>query len=56
MGESGRYHGYYMTGVDPKNRTITVRNPWGWNYSEITLTYEQFAQHFGGETGWNPTK
>ena len=47
-------HGYYVTEVDREAGTVTVRNPWGWNYEEITLTEEQFKDSFGWAAE-NPT-
>lgn len=39
-------HEYYVTNVDRKNKTITVRNPWGWNNAEVTLTYDEYKKYF----------
>jgi hypothetical protein len=36
------WHDYYVTNVDPTNKTITMRNPWGWGQGETTLTWDQF--------------
>jgi hypothetical protein len=39
-------HGYYVTGVDEANRTVTVRNPWGWQHNEVTIPYNQLDDVF----------
>lgn len=39
-------HAYYVTSVDVDTGTITVRNPHGWEYSEISLTWEDFRSLF----------
>ena len=44
------WHAYYVTAVDPVAGTITVRNPWGWEHGETTLTFEEFEAVFSGLT------
>lgn len=39
-------HAYYVTGVDAETQTVRVRNPWGWNYDEISLTFDEFKSAF----------
>jgi len=39
-------HAYYVTAIDEVNRTITVRNPWGWTYPPTTVSWDQFAWGF----------
>jgi uncharacterized protein YukE len=39
-------HEYYVTGVDRANGSITVRNPWGWNEGEVTLSFAEFQGAF----------
>lgn len=39
-------HEYYVSGIDRAAQTISLRNPWGWQEPEITLTFEQFRQSF----------
>lgn len=36
------WHIYYVTNVDNDKKTITLRNPWGWEHPEVTLTWEQY--------------
>ena len=40
------WHGYYVVGADSKARTITVRNPWGWDGNGITLAWDDFRATF----------
>lgn len=40
------WHVYYVTGVDTKTRTVTVRNPWGWTPEPITMSWEDFQGAF----------
>lgn len=37
-----RWHGYYVVGADAKARTVTLRNPWGWEGNGITLPWDDF--------------
>lgn len=42
-------HAYWVESVDSKAKTVTVRNPWGWQSageSGVTLSYEDFQKHF----------
>lgn len=39
-------HEYYVTGVDSQAQTVSIRNPWGWEYSELTLSFEEFQEAF----------
>jgi len=39
-------HSYYITGVDRARRTVTIRNPWGWEYEPITIPWDRFEQAF----------
>jgi hypothetical protein len=39
-------HEYYVTGVDRKNQTITMRNPWGWGNNEVTISYDDYKKYF----------
>ena len=48
-------HEYYVTNVDRTNKTVTVRNPWGWGNGETTMTFDEYKQHFISLTS-NPTR
>ena len=39
-------HAYYVTNVDKEHKTVTVRNPWGWDAGETTLTWDEFSSSF----------
>jgi len=39
-------HAYYVSDVDPENRTITVRNPWGWDEPTYTLSWDLVERVF----------
>ena len=39
-------HAYWVVSADREAGTVTVRNPWGWSYEEITLTEEQYKEAF----------
>jgi WXG100 family type VII secretion target len=39
-------HQYYVTNIDPVNRTVTVRNPWGWDRGEITIPADDLNSAF----------
>ena len=39
-------HAYYVTAVDSKAQTVTVRNPWGWNNAPVTLSWADFQRAF----------
>jgi hypothetical protein len=41
-------HVYFVTNVDRDKQTVSVRNPWGWNNAEVTLSFEDFKKHFTG--------
>ncbi|MCC6261729.1 MAG: WXG100 family type VII secretion target [Anaerolineales bacterium] len=52
-------HAYTVTSVDVVNGTVTVRNPWGFNYESpenpsgdayVTLTFSEFQTNFSGVT------
>ncbi len=48
-------HSYYVTKVDEAAGTVSVRNPWGWDRKEITMTKNQFDQIFA-DGQFSPTK
>ncbi|MCX5788918.1 MAG: C2 family cysteine protease [Elusimicrobia bacterium] len=35
-------HAYWVVGIDKANKTVTLANPWGWDYQHVTLTEDQF--------------
>ncbi len=37
-------HAYVVESVDLKNKTVTLRNPWGEGYPPVTLTEAEFNQ------------
>lgn len=39
-------HEYYVTSVDETAKMVTVRNPWGWNHGEISMSFEDFRRSF----------
>jgi Flp pilus assembly pilin Flp len=39
-------HAYFVTNVDQANNTVTVHNPWGWSYGDITISYQEYVDHF----------
>lgn len=39
-------HSYYVTNVNEETKTVTLRNPWGWNRGETMLTFDQFKKGF----------
>jgi hypothetical protein len=39
-------HEYYVVKVDQVARTVTLRNPWGWDRDETTVTFDQFQRAF----------
>ncbi|MEJ7733359.1 MAG: C2 family cysteine protease [Polyangiaceae bacterium] len=41
-------HAYFVTNVDRGNNTVTLHNPWGWDRGDITITYQQYVDHFIG--------
>ena len=45
-GELVPNHAYYVTDVDPDAGTVTIRNPWGYQYDPITLSYDDFQENF----------
>jgi hypothetical protein len=47
------HHGYYVTDVNTRNGTVTLRNPWGWGRGETVITFDEFRSHFYG-LEWNP--
>ena len=40
-------HEYYVVGVDRNKGTVTVRNPFGWQFGPTTLAIEDFIRCFG---------
>jgi hypothetical protein len=48
-------HVYYVTEADAAARTVTVRNPWGWDHEEIVLTEAQFEESFKAAS-FNPVE
>ena len=40
-------HEYYVVGADPARGTVTVRNPYGWQFGATTLSIEDFVRCFG---------
>ena len=45
-GDLSTDHAYYITDVNQADNTVTLQNPWGWQNSGITLSYEEFQAHF----------
>jgi WXG100 family type VII secretion target len=43
-------HEYYVTGVDERAGTVTLRNPWGWGRGEVTIPYNQLDANFDAVT------
>jgi Flp pilus assembly pilin Flp len=39
-------HAYFVTNVDQANNRVTVHNPWGWSYGDITISYQEYVDHF----------
>lgn len=39
-------HEYYVTDVDTENRTVTVRNPWGWDEGEVVIPADDLGDAF----------
>jgi uncharacterized protein YukE len=39
-------HEYYITGVDSSAETVSMRNPWGWEFDEVTLSFTEFQESF----------
>jgi hypothetical protein len=39
-------HAYWVSDVDAAAGTVTIRNPWGYSYDAITMTYAQFEDSF----------
>ncbi|MFN8417819.1 MAG: C2 family cysteine protease [Anaerolineae bacterium] len=53
-------HAYYVVGVDEVNKTVTIRNPWGWDNTDprmtaITIPYDEMDDYFGSLAA-NPTR
>ncbi|MBZ4398313.1 C2 family cysteine protease [Myxococcus sp. MISCRS1] len=48
-------HEYFITGVDTKAGTVTLRNPWGAGTPDIVLTEKEFQESFQYANS-NPTK
>lgn len=48
-------HEYFITGVDTKAGTVTLRNPWGANTKDVVLTEKEFRDSFQYANS-NPTK
>ncbi len=47
QGDLVNNHVYYLTGVDGINQTVTIRNPWGWSETNLTIPYTEFQSSFG---------
>lgn len=41
-------HAYFVTNVDRTNNTVTLHNPWGWDRGDITISYQEYVDHFVG--------
>jgi hypothetical protein len=41
-------HAYYVTDVNEKDRTVTIRNPWGWDRGEVVLSFDEFEVEMRG--------
>jgi Flp pilus assembly pilin Flp len=39
-------HAYWVESVNRDAKTVTVRNPWGWNEKPITLSWDDFKKGF----------
>ena len=39
-------HVYYVTSVDREAGTVTIRNPWGWSSTNITMTVDELNDAF----------
>lgn len=39
-------HGYWVSDIDPVARTITVRNPWGWEHGPLVMSWSDFEAAF----------
>jgi hypothetical protein len=39
-------HAYYVTDVDPMHHTVTIHNPWGWEYPPLVLPISELAKNF----------
>jgi hypothetical protein len=48
-------HSYYVTAVDRAAKTVTIRNPWGWNRQETTIPISEFNSLFH-RVAFNPTR
>ncbi|WP_164020207.1 C2 family cysteine protease [Pyxidicoccus trucidator] len=48
-------HEYFITGVDTKAGTVTLRNPWGAGTPDVVLTEKEFRESFQYANS-NPTK
>lgn len=38
-------HAHYVIDLDEANRTVTLKNPWGWGRPEAVLTWEEFQDN-----------
>jgi hypothetical protein len=39
-------HEYYVVNANPQAGTVTLRNPWGWDWNETVLTFDEFQRAF----------
>ena len=39
-------HAYYVIGVDEATQTVQVKNPWGWNASNLSIPYKDLQGQF----------
>ncbi len=39
-------HAYYVVGVDEATQTVQVKNPWGWNASNLNIPYKDLQGYF----------
>ena len=39
-------HEYYVTSVDRHAETVAIRNPWGWEFDEVTVSFAEFQESF----------
>ena len=39
-------HEYYLTAVNREAETVSIRNPWGWEFDEVTVSFTEFQESF----------
>ncbi|MBC6459373.1 C2 family cysteine protease [Actinomadura sp. HBU206391] len=45
-GEITTDHEYFLTEVNEQDKTVTVQNPWGSSYPEVTMSWKDFSDTF----------